>query len=69
MTLVNLVFFEAKEGYFGSVGKAQTVLRSTHLVEQLSLSMLPSILTFDFDLVLGSFLTFWGPNGFFLGLG
>ena len=26
-------------------------------------------LTFDFDLILGSFFTFWGPNGLFLGLG
>ena len=31
--------------------------------------MFPSFLTFDFDLILGSFLTFWGPNGLFLGLG
>ena len=31
--------------------------------------MFSSILTFDFDLILGSFLTFWGPNGLFLGLG
>jgi len=31
--------------------------------------MLPSILTFDFDLILGSFLAFCGPNGLFLGLG
>ena len=31
--------------------------------------MFLSILTFDFDLILGSFLTFWGPNGLFLGLG
>ena len=31
--------------------------------------MFASILTFDFDLILGSFLTFWGPNGLFLGLG
>ena len=42
---------------------------STHVVEQLSFSMLPSILTFDFDLILGSFLTFWGPNGLFFGVG
>ena len=27
------------------------------------------ILTFDFDLILGSFLTFWDPNGLFLGSG
>ena len=44
-----------------------TVSGSTHVVEQLSFSMLPSILTFDFDLVLGSLLTFWGPNELFLG--
>ena len=31
--------------------------------------MYPSILTFDFDLFLGSFLTFWGPEELFLGLG
>ena len=41
----------------------------THVVEQLSFSMFPSILTFDFDLILGSFLTFWGSNGIFLGSG
>ena len=29
--------------------------------------MIPSILTFEFDLILGSFLTFWSPNGLFLG--
>ena len=27
------------------------------------------ILTFYFDLILGSFFTFWGPNELFLGLG
>ena len=41
---------------------------STHVVEQLSFTLFLSTLTFDFDLVLGSFLTFWGPNGLFLGL-
>ena len=41
---------------------------STHLVEQLLFSLLLSILTFDFNLILWSFLTFWGPNGLFLGL-
>ena len=29
--------------------------------------MIPSILTLEFDLILGSFLTFWSPNGLFLG--
>ena len=46
-----------------------TVLGSTHVVKELSFSMFPSIPTFDFDLILGSFLSFWGPNGLFLGLG
>ena len=40
---------------------------STYVVEQLSFSMFPSILAFEFDLILGSFLTFFGPYGFFLG--
>ena len=41
---------------------------STHIVQQLLFSLFPSILTFDFDLILGSFFTFWGPNGLFSGL-
>ena len=47
---------------------SKTVLGSTHVVEQLSFAMLPSILTFDFDLILGSIFTFRGPIGLFLGL-
>ena len=31
--------------------------------------MIPSSLTFEFDLSLGSSLTFWGPNGLFMGFG
>ena len=31
--------------------------------------MIPSILTLDFDLIFGAFLTFWGPNLLFLGPG
>ena len=42
---------------------------SNHVVEQLLFSMIPSILRFEFDLILGSFLAFLGPNGLFLGLG
>ena len=30
--------------------------------------MFLSIPTFEFDLILGSFFTFWGPNGLFFGL-
>ena len=46
-----------------------TVLGSTYVVEQLSFSLFFSILTFYFDFILGSFLTFRGPDGLFLGLG
>ena len=42
-------------------------LGTTPVVDQLSFSMIPSILTFEFDLILGSFMTFWIPNGLFLG--
>ena len=47
----------------------ETVLGSTHVVEQLSFSMVLSILTIDFDLIFESFLTFGGPNGQFWGVG
>ena len=46
-----------------------TVFGSTHVVEQISFSLFLSNLTFNFDSIFGSFLTFWGPNGPFLGLG
>ena len=46
-----------------------TVLGLNHVVEQLSFSMFLSILTFYFDLILGSLFNFWGPNGLILGLG
>ena len=39
------------------------------MVEQHLFSLFLSIPTFNFDLILGSFLAFWGPNGLFLGLG
>ena len=55
---------------FLRMGKgSNTVFGSTHVVEQLSSSLYFSILTFSFDLILGSFLTFWGPHGLFLGFG
>ena len=31
--------------------------------------MFPSIMTFVFDLILGSFFIFWSPNGLFFGSG
>ena len=50
--------------FLGEMGKgSKTVLGSTYVVEQRSFSMFPSILTFDFDLILGPIFTFWGPNG------
>ena len=55
--------------FWGCGGFLKTVLRTTHVVEQLSFSMFPSSLTFDFDLILGSFFTFCGCNGLSLGLG
>ena len=42
---------------------------STHVVEQLSFSMFPSILTFDVDLIWGPVLFFGGPNELLLWLG
>ena len=42
---------------------------SIHVVEQLSFCLFLSFLTFDYDLILGPFWTFWGPNGLFLRLG
>ena len=57
-------------GLFLELGKgSNTVLGSTNVVEQLSSSMLPLILTFNFDFILGSFLTFCGHNGGIFGVG
>ena len=62
--------FWCPNGLFLGSGKgSKTILWSTNVVEQLSFSILPSILTFEFDIILGSFLTFWGPNGYFWGWG
>ena len=59
--------FWAKKGYIEGWGQVQIVLGSTHIVQQLLFSLFPSILAFDFDLILGLFWTFLGPNGLFLG--
>ena len=37
-----------------------------HVAENLLVSLRPSILTFPFDLILGSFSAIWVPNGLFL---
>ena len=59
--------------FLGSGIGSKTVLGSTHIVEQHLFSIIPLILTFDFDSILGSFsgcfLLLGGPNGLFLGLG
>ena len=47
---------------------SKKVLGCTHVVKHLLFSTFSSILAFDFDLILGLFLTFWGPNGLFFGL-
>ena len=49
---------------WGQVKK--NVLGSTHMVQQLLFSMFPSILTLDFDLILGYF-SFMGPDGLVFG--
>ena len=49
----------------GSGYSPRTDLGSAHVVKQFLFSIVPSILTLDFDLILGSFFTFWGPNGLF----
>ena len=60
-------FLGGKIGYFEGSGQVHIVLGSTHIVEQLLSSVCPSILTFDFDLILGLILTFWGPKRLLLG--
>ena len=53
--------FWGSNGLFLGLGKgSNSVLGSTHVVEQLSFSMLSSILTFDFCLVWGNYFQFLG---------
>ena len=53
-------------GYFEfNVGFKLTVLGSYHFAEQLSFSMIPSIPTFEFDLILGLFLSYGVLMGLF----
>ena len=67
-----MVFWGSFLAFWGPIGQflglrkgSKTDLGSTHVVEQLSFSMFLSILTFEFDLIFGSF---WGSNGLFFGL-
>ena len=63
-----MAFWGKEIGYFEGWGQVQIVLGSTHIVQQLLFSLFPSILAFDFDLILGLFLTFWALMGCFRGL-
>ena len=45
----------------------QIVFGSTDIGQQRLFSLFPSILTIDFDLILGLFFTYLGPNGLFFG--
>ena len=54
-------------GYFWSWNSVRKIFFGL-LIEKLSLSMIPSVLTFKFDLILGSFFIFGGPNGLFVEL-
>ena len=53
--------------YFGVGVGLKKCFGSTDVVEQLLFSIVSSILTFDFDLILESFFTSWGLNVQFLG--
>ena len=55
--------------FLGYMQSSRTVLGFTHVVEQLLFSIVPSLQTLDFDWIMGSFFTFWGPNGVILGPG
>ena len=46
---------------FGVRLRFKTVLGSTHVAEQLLFSIVPSILTFDFDLIFGVIFDYLGP--------
>ena len=50
----------------GSGKASKTVAESTHVVENLSYSVILSILTLEFDLFLELFFIFSGPKGYFL---
>ena len=53
-------FWDSNGLFLGSMWGSKTVFESTHVVEQLSFSLIPWILTFEFDLIFGSFFChFW----------
>ena len=63
-----IFYFWDPNGLILGLGRLQkNILGSTHVVEQLSFSLFASILTFDFDLILGHFLLFGTLMGYFWG--
>ena len=68
-------FFYKMSFYFYLIEKyvkigPKTIFISSQIeFEERSFSFFPSILTLDIDSILGSFLTFEGPDGLFLGWG
>ena len=57
-------------GYFWGWGKVlQLIFWSTHVVEQPLFSLFLSILTFEFDEILGSFFIFGALMGYLFGWG
>ena len=58
---LNLCLFGALMGWFRGRSRVPQLFWGLLIVEQLLFSMFPSIVTFDFGLIFGSFLTFWGP--------
>ena len=67
--IFNMALLAPNRLFWKSGSGSKTVLGSTPVVEQILFSMFSSIMTFDFDLILRSFLTFWGPNGLFFWVG
>ena len=62
--------FKGPNGLFWGLGLGwKTIVESAHVVEQLLFSLVPSILSFDFNSILGSLLTFLALYGLFLGSG
>ena len=65
LPLILTFVFDINLGRFGLLGAqmgSKTALGSTHVIEQLLFSIVPSILTFYFDFILGLFLAFLGPK-------
>ena len=62
-----MAFWSKEIGYFEGWGQVLIDLGFTHRVQLVLFSLFPSTLMFDFDLILGIFLTFWGPNVLYLG--